>query len=98
VGGAITGTAGLFTKNPASGLTPYDSLISGLKGAYNKMTGTDPNTGGSYLDIGGNTPVSGADASGSGTTMDAETAEQMGYVQNPYGSGYVDPDTLEYGP
>jgi hypothetical protein len=98
VGGAITGTAGLFTKNPASGLTPYDSLISGLGNAYNKMTGTDPNTGGSYLNIGGNTSVTGADASGSGTTMNADTAAELGYVQNPYGGGYVDPATLEQGP
>jgi len=49
VGGAITGTAGLFTKN-AQGVTPYDSLVSGLSGAYNKMTGTtapvtNPSTG-----------------------------------------------------
>jgi len=43
VGGAITGTAGLFTKNPATGLTPYDSLISGLGGAYDKMVGNSPN-------------------------------------------------------
>jgi hypothetical protein len=50
VGGAITGTAGLFTKDPKTGLTPYDSLVTGLSGAYNKMTGTtapvtNPSTG-----------------------------------------------------
>jgi len=50
VGGAITGTAGLFTKDPKTGLTPYDSLVTGLRGAYNKMTGTtapvtNPSTG-----------------------------------------------------
>ena len=50
VGGAITGTAGLFTKDPKTGLTPYDSLVTGLSGAYNKMTGTtapvtNPTTG-----------------------------------------------------
>jgi hypothetical protein len=44
IGGAITGTAGLFTKNPTTGLTPYDSLVSGLSGAYNKMTGSTPAT------------------------------------------------------
>jgi hypothetical protein len=50
VGGAITGTAGLFTKDPKTGLTPYDSLVTGLGGAYDKMTGvfkgtTNPATG-----------------------------------------------------
>jgi len=50
IGGAITGTAGLFTKDPKTGLTPYDSLVTGLSGAYNKMTGTtapvtNPSTG-----------------------------------------------------
>ena len=40
VGGAITGTADLFTKNPATGLTKFDSLTSGLGNAYDKLTDT----------------------------------------------------------
>ena len=50
VGGAITGTAGLFTPNP-QGNVPFDSLISGLKRGYNTLTGTqasptlNPSTG-----------------------------------------------------
>lgn len=49
VGGAITGTANLFTKN-AAGVTPFDSLTSGLGNAYDKLTGafkgtTNPTTG-----------------------------------------------------
>jgi hypothetical protein len=46
LGGAITGTAGLFTpaydKNGnvvGGGKTPFDYLTSGLKGAYNQITG-----------------------------------------------------------
>jgi hypothetical protein len=45
LGGAITGTAGLFTKN-AQGITPFDSLTTGLKNAYGTLTGgssTTPN-------------------------------------------------------
>jgi hypothetical protein len=39
-GGAITGTADLFTKDPKTGLTKFDSLTGGLKNAYNTITGT----------------------------------------------------------
>jgi hypothetical protein len=50
VGGAITGTADLFTKDPKTGLTKFDSMTSGLGNAYDKLTGvfkgtTNPNTG-----------------------------------------------------
>jgi hypothetical protein len=41
IGGAITGTANLFTPN-AQGTTPFASLTSGLKGAYNTLTGSTP--------------------------------------------------------
>jgi len=50
LGGAITGTADLFTKDPKTNLTKFDSLTGGLSNAYDKLTGalkgtTNPNTG-----------------------------------------------------
>jgi len=50
IGGAITGTADLFTKDPKTNLTKFDNLTSGLGNAYDKLTGalkgtTNPNTG-----------------------------------------------------
>jgi hypothetical protein len=106
VGGAITGTAGLFTKNPTTGLTPFDSLTGGLKNAYGSLTnaltpsGIDPNTGAPYIDVSksGTPTLTGADASSSGGTMDAQTAKDLGMVQNPYGEGYVSPESLQSGP
>jgi hypothetical protein len=107
IGGAITGTADLFTKNPTTGLTKFDSLTSGLGNAYDKLTGSinsaltpsgiDPNTGAPYIDVSksGTPTLTGADASGTGTTMDPEYAARMGYVQNPYGEGFVDPTKLQ---
>jgi hypothetical protein len=108
VGGAITGTANLFTpRYDASGKAipnsmPFNQITSGLGSAYDYLSGKlssapqiDPNTGAPYLNTGTATAVTGADASTSGGTMDAETAAQMGYVQNPYGSGYVDPEKLK---
>jgi hypothetical protein len=45
VGGAITGTANLFTPIPGQGTaTPFSSLLGGLKGAYNTITGTSPSS------------------------------------------------------
>jgi hypothetical protein len=44
IGGAITGTADLFTKNPTTGLTKFDSLTGGLSNAYNKLTGGSSGT------------------------------------------------------
>ena len=81
---------------------PFNQITSGLGSAYDYLSGKispapqiDPNTGAPYLNTGTATAVTGADASTSGGTMDAETAAQMGYVQNPYGPGYVDPSTLQ---
>lgn len=50
VGGAITGTADLFTKIPGTNTTKFDNLTSGLGNAYDKLTGvfkgtTNPSTG-----------------------------------------------------
>jgi hypothetical protein len=50
VGGAITGTADLFTRDPKTNLTKFDTLTGGLSNAYDKLTGalkgtTNPNTG-----------------------------------------------------
>ena len=52
VGGAITGTADLFTKIPGTNTTKFDNLTSGLGNAYDKLTGvfkgtppTNPATG-----------------------------------------------------
>lgn len=50
VGGAITGTADLFTKIPGTNTTKFDNLTSGLGNAYDKLTGvfkgtTNPSAG-----------------------------------------------------
>jgi len=108
IGGAITGTANLFTpKYDANGKAipnsmPFNQITSGLGSAYDYLSGKispapqiDPNTGAQYLNTGTATAVTGADATGTGTTMDQATADQMGYVQNPYGPGFVDPKKLE---
>ena len=45
IGGIATGTAGFFTKDPKTGLTPYDSLTTGLKNSYNTLFGGSSSTG-----------------------------------------------------
>jgi len=86
VGGAITGTANLFTPN-AQGITPFASLTSGLKGAYNTLTGSNP--------INGNTDTTGNNTQ----TVDNLTsnAGNAAAIQNGLdyaGNGiYTDPNT-----
>jgi hypothetical protein len=66
LGTGLTGTAGFFTADPKTGLTPYDSLVAGLKKA-----------GSSFTDIFGNqsTPTSTIlDPTGAGLTSSQEIA------------------------
>lgn len=98
-----TGTAITGGLNALYGTSGANNILQGIgktiSGGLGSIFGsTDPNTGAPIINTGPAIPVSGADASSSGGTMDAETAAAMGYVQNPYGSGYVDPTTLEQGP
>lgn len=66
LGAGITGTAGLFTPDPKTGLTPYQNLVSGLK-----------NAGTSFTDLFGNQPTgtpSILDPTGAGLTSSQEIA------------------------
>jgi len=91
-----TGTALSGGLNALYGKEGANSILQGLG---KTISGGLSNVSNGFKDLFSTTPtLTGADASSSGGTMDAETAAAMGYVQNPYGSGYVDPTTLEQGP
>jgi len=103
LGSAVSGGLNALYAKGTPGTSGYvpgvlDNLGKAGTDIKNWWNNTDSSTGKPYIDTGSSVPVSGADASSSGGTMDQETADAMGYVQNPYGEGYVDPDTLEYGP
>jgi len=80
IGAGVTGAAGFFTADPKTGLTPYDSLVSGLKKA------------GSTFDLFGNNSNSPIAGSGT-TTTGALTPSGLSVMADPVSpSGYSDAD------
>jgi hypothetical protein len=102
LGNLGTSIKGLFGSSPSTGnpslppgMTQEDvtaaqnGWIKQSDGSYLDSEGNPVDGGNPYMDTGPQVPVTGADDSG---------GYQDGYVQNPYGEGYVDPAELEYGP
>jgi hypothetical protein len=99
IGGIATGTAGFFTKDPKTGQTPYDSLVSGLKNAKNSIFGgstTVPTTKIDGTPITANNP---ADESIDGLKISRDSRSPTGLVDSngdpvnydgTYYSGYSD--------
>jgi hypothetical protein len=88
LGTGITGAAGLFTADPKTGLTPYDSLVAGLKnagGSFANLFGTE---GPTTVPSANTTALQNPSGSGLGTDFTQyETNNTSGATnaQYPYG-------------